>query len=148
MYIRPFGQIVWNPEISYQTLVVEDSNGNLYRYTTAQSGIHITDVGDKNWVKINGYEDWVAYLWNTKGSCHGTLLEQTWVLNGRINEHFNPTAPERTQQDIIIEKLETMLEEALEAREPHPMPGTYGAGYDDGRVAGLRSAITAARESI
>lgn len=148
MFIRPFDTIIWNIHTSFQTLIVEDSEGSLYRYSTVQPGIHITEVED--WVKIKSYAAWEYYLEVVFGGGSGypeSVRKAMDEVSEKIRLHLNPPAPERSQGDIIFEIIDTLLQEAIDAREDNPAAiNGYAVGYDDGRIAGLRTALRSVKD--
>lgn len=150
MFIRPFDTIIWHPDTSFQTFIVEDHSGNLYRHTDITPGIHITDV--ENWVSIDDAYSWYNYLELMHGGARHydpTVQKTVAKVSEKIRNHFNPPVPERSQGETILEIIETLLEEAIESRDDDPQViNGYAIGYDDGKVAGLRTALRNIKEFL
>lgn len=149
MFIRPFDTIIWGTETPTMTLIIEDEVGNLYRHTTSENGIHISEV--EGWVKIEDFEDdWVSYI---ESEFSGTWSPETNRMNRQVTEkirlHMHPPVPERSQGDVLFEIIETLLEEAIESRDDdQSYTNRYAVGYDDGKVAGLRTALRSIKEFL
>lgn len=89
MFIRPFDIILWDPETAMQTLIVEDSSGNLYRHTTNKVGIHITEV--EGWERIEDFEDdWISYLETFSGFRSNETLRMRGQVTEKIRLHMHP----------------------------------------------------------